>query len=66
MMKARFACQSDALWKIWTQGFHKTYKGADGGKKFEVTLNWDGMYYIRDISFMGSGTVMKGDWTILK
>jgi len=61
MMKVRFTCQSDVYWKIWTYGFYRNYKGADG-KKFEVVLNWDGNFYVKS----NSELIATGDWTTLK
>ena len=58
IMKKR-SCTPDGYWRIWTYGFHKSYKGPDGNK-FEAVLNWDGFYYNKgDFEPIG-------DWTSLK
>jgi len=61
IMKDRSCVQDEYYWRIWTYGFHKKYKGADG-KKFKITLNWDGFWYRE----LGSDLIKEGDWTILK
>lgn len=63
MMKDRL-CSPDGYWRIWTHGFHRNYKGAEG--KFEVILNWDGYYYLRSVSALSSELIATGDWTIFK
>ena len=62
LMETKYNCQSqlDDLWRIWTYGFHKKFKGPEG--RVEVILNWDGKYYIRNF---GPETIT-GDWTKLK
>ena len=64
MMKTTLDCQPDGYWKIWTYGFHRKYKGPK--RKFEVILNWDGMYYIKDASAFPFEVEIVGDWTLLK
>ena len=59
MMKERFNCQSEGYWKIWTYGFHRKCKRPEG--KLEIILNWDGMYYIKDLT-----PEVTGDWTQFK
>jgi len=59
MMKTRFNCEPLGHWKIWTDGFNRKFKGPDG--KLEVLLNWDGMYYIKNIN-----PEVTGDWTTFK
>jgi hypothetical protein len=61
MMKDRFNCQPDGYWKIWTDGFHRKYKRAEG--KIEIILNWDGIYHIK---IKGTEPEITGDWTLLK
>ena len=64
IMKDR-SCTPDGYWKIWTYGFHRNYKGAKG-EKLEAVLNWDGYYYIKSDSLLGSELITTGDWTLLK
>lgn len=52
---------ADEYWRIWSYGFYRKYKGADG-KKFKIVLNWDGFWYRES----GSELVKEGDWTLFK
>jgi len=61
IMKDRSCVQDEYYWRIWTHGFYKKYRGADG-KKFKIILNWDGFWYKES----GSDVIKEGDWTTLK
>lgn len=59
MMKTRFNCQPEGLWRLWSSGFYRKCKRPEG--KLEIILNWDGMYYIKDMT-----PEVTGDWTRFK